>query len=124
MNRSSSNDEHFNKELDQILLTEGVIKSSCEEADDSNKIQINFESSHEVNVLDKSKSSKSRINLEKENGDILSISFDNSEKFKQKSWQSQHLESFKRNKFASSPSLVKNNSNFIHQTKFIEDQKF
>jgi hypothetical protein len=38
MNKSSSNDEHFNKELDQILLTEGVIKSSCEEADDSNKI--------------------------------------------------------------------------------------
>ena len=123
MNKSSSNDDHF-KELDQILLTEGVIKSSCEEADESNKIQINFESSHEVNVLDKSKSSISRINLEKENGDILSISFDNSEKFKQKSWQSQHIESFKRNNFASSPSLVNNNSNFIHQTKFIEDQKF
>ena len=120
MNKSSSNDDHF-KELDQILLTEGVIKSSCEEADESNKIQINFESSHEVNVLDKSRSSKSRINLEKENGDILSISFDNSEKFKQKSWNNQHSDSFKRSKFASSPSLVKNNSNFIHQSKFVED---
>lgn len=86
MNKSSSNDDHFKQELDHILLTEGIIKSSCEEADDSNKIQINFESSHEVNVIHKSKSSKSIINLEKENGDILSISFDNSERFKQKSW--------------------------------------
>ena len=38
MNKSSSNDDHFKQELDQILLTEGIIKSSCEEADDSNKI--------------------------------------------------------------------------------------
>jgi hypothetical protein len=30
-------------------LTEGLIKSSCEEAEDGNKLQINFESGRENN---------------------------------------------------------------------------
>lgn len=67
-------------------MTEGLIKSSCEEADDGNKLQVNFESSHEnnKNISKESQSSKTRILLERENGDVLSISFDNSKEIRKK----------------------------------------
>ena len=83
LDKSKSSDDFSNKDLDQLLLTECIIKSSCEDGDDTNKNHnVNFESSHEIHKKLDSNSNNSTILLEKENGDIMSIQVNNSKENK------------------------------------------